>query len=348
MTRHKCSESCTRAAQNGPKIKCCKCQTVCFLNCFGFEAGAKVDNLDTVKLSVNGFVFTTYMSTLGFSCCTDVLTPTDQKKALKIPAADRSSSRNRATSSKDDDKILVNELKSMKEMLSSIQHATDANTAAIAEIKSLSTQTDANLKKVTEQNAVNHLQTPNGPAMNYVQQYRTKSYAKAAAGTPLSAKRKRSDSPPRQKPNFPTPKVGTKSNVNGLSVVPKLNRNRDERPKYEKALYVSGLDPMTSSEQLAEFIIANTPVNDLNRFKVHKMVKKDADVSKLKFVSFKVELNVNDLEILENVELWPEGIQVREFQIIPKNELGRHFPPLPANGPTATPNSTEASVAMDT
>lgn len=78
-------------------------------------------------------------------------------------------------------------------------------------------------------------------------------------------------------------------------------------------------------------LVANTPVTDKAKFNVHKMVKKGVDESTLKFVSFKVELNVEELNILDDVNLWPEGVQVREFQQVPKNELGNYFPSLNAN-----------------
>lgn len=113
---------------------------------------------------------------------------------------------------------------------------------------------------------------------------------------------------------------------------------------FQKALYVSGLDPMTTNEQLVEYIVGNTPANDATKFKVHKMLKKDADISSLKYVSFKVEMNVDELNILDDVDLWPEGVRVREFQQVPKNELGRHFPTLPV---TAAANSIETSDKME-
>lgn len=337
MSRHKCSaDSCPRAVINGPKMKCCKCDALCYLQCYGFESGTKIDGQDTVKITFNNeVVLTTFLSTMAFSCCTSTLAPAEQKASLKMPSVTRSASKSRSKSN-ENEQLLANELSSIKEMLTSIKNATEANTAEIAEIKSLSSQTDANVKKVSEQNAtMNLLSTPMAPAMDYVRSHRARSYAKAAAAT-TNNKRKRTDSPLRHKQKFPEAKVGTKTNVNGLSVVPKPNRNRDDKPNFAKALYVSGLDPATTNEQLADYIVANTSVNDQSKFLVHKMVEKDADVSQLKFVSSKVEINAEELEILDNVDLWPSGIRVREFQMVPKNQLGSYFPSLPSKAPVPT------------
>lgn len=111
-------------------------------------------------------------------------------------------------------------------------------------------------------------------------------------------------------------------------MVPKLNRISSEQPKFAKALYVSRLNPSVTNEELIDYIVSNTPVNDKTKFNVHKMVKKDADLSSMKFVSFKVELNAEDLDVLDDGDLWPEGVIVREFKPAPKNELGNYFPPI--------------------
>lgn len=343
MSQHKCSANgCPRAVINGPKIKCCKCENICYLQCYGFEAGAKVDGLETVKITSNGSVFTTYLSTMAFSCCTQTLSPNEQKSALKLPSASRSSSKTRAQKPSESEQKIANELSSIKEMLTSLKNATDANTVEIAAIKSLSTETEANVKKVTEQNATTQFSTPMAPAAAYVHNFRTRSYARAVAGTPKSTKRPRSKSPVREKSQFPEAKVGKKSNVNGLQVVPKVVRNRDVNPIFAKALYVSRLNPATTNEALSDYIVENTSVKDKTKFKVYKMIKKGVDESTLKFVSFKVEMNEEELEVLDDASLWPEGVLVREFQQVPKNELGRHFPGLP---PKDTPNATDHNVA---
>lgn len=226
-------------------------------------------------------------------------------------------------------------------MLQAIKSATDANTAEIAVIKSLSTETEANVKKVTEQSATTSQQSSQiGAALSYAQQFRGNALLKEANQTPNSAKRKPTSSPITSKMVLPTPKIGTKSNASGLSVVPKPNRNKENKPKFDKALFVSRMHPMSTCEEITGYIISNTTVKDPSKFNVHKMVKKDADLSSLKYESFKVELNEDDLD---NESLWPQGVVVCELKPAPKNELGRHFPPLNDKNKPATPVPMEST-----
>lgn len=277
-----------------------------------------------------------FVSCMTFVCCENDISASEVRTGLKWPTK-RDTSKSKATTND----IIATEMKSIKELITSIKNATDANTAEIAAIKSLSTQTDANVKKVTEQNGVmNQMQTPLAPGMKYIQEHRARSYAKAVSATPTGAKRKRLQSPAREKVQFPPAKIGKKSNVNGLSVVPKMNHVNDV-PKFAKALYVSRLNPVTTIEELSDYIIGNTPITDATKFKVHKMVKKGIDESTLKYVSFKVELNVEELEVLDDVDLWPQGVHVREFSSVPKNTLGNYFPSLNATKTTATTNPAD-------
>lgn len=128
--------------------------------------------------------------------------------------------------------------------------------------------------------------------------------------------------------------------------VPKPNINRDNKPKFEKALWVSRLNPATTNDDVIAYITSNTSIIDKERISVHKLVKKDIDLSTLKFVSFKVEMNADDLTVLNDSNLWPENVQVREFMQAPKNVLGNYFPPLNEQvNRTAATAETTASVS---
>lgn len=157
---------------------------------------------------------------------------------------------------------------------------------------------------------------------------------------PKSAKRRRTENSPKTvKYNAPKPKTGTKTAFSGLSVVAKPKRI--EKPTFAKAVWVSRLNPETTNEEIIDYIEKNTPVND--KFNVHKLVKKDRDVSTLKFVSFKVEVNEHDFEILMNPDVWPEDVMVREFLKNPT--LGDFFPDL--NAQKNRKLSTETIDLMD-
>lgn len=183
--------------------------------------------------------------------------------------------------------------------------------------------------------------TPVGQAMSYANAFKQRAIQKAASVTP--GKRKRYDSPQREKPKFPTPKIGTKSNVGGLSAIPQRARKNEEKPKFEKAIWISRLNPDTSEEQVIDYIVNNTSVTDKTKMNAHKLVKKGTEMSSLNFVSFKVELNLADFDVLNDPEVWPQHVLVREFSQAPKTTFGDHwFPALnQMNNEQATKSSEE-------
>lgn len=154
-------------------------------------------------------------------------------------------------------------------MLTTIQNATENNTADIAEIKMLSTSTEAGVKKVTEQNEANKLsQTPNvasdqhsSPQMFFAYALRRQMRPYRTSNESELPNRKRSESP-AAKINRPQPKIGTKSNVSGLTVVSQPERNM--KPFFEMALWVSRLNPAVTCEEVVTFITTNTPITDAN------------------------------------------------------------------------------------
>lgn len=196
---HKCDrDSCPTVNVNGPKTKCVKCLNPCFLKCFGFEKGEKVEGIETVKWKFGGGIVIAFLPTLAFACCTDSFASIEPKTVLKMPTARATSKTRQQKLTETNDSVVVTELSKIKEMLSSIKQATDTNTADIAEIKNLSTKTEANVKKVTEQNAVHRLHMHE----TQTNQASTPSFAQALKArtnfeTPnhYSAKRKRVENP---------------------------------------------------------------------------------------------------------------------------------------------------------
>lgn len=160
---------------------------------------------------------------------------------------------------------------------------------------------------------------------------------------PPSAKRSRPEKTPNKiKYNAPPPKVGTKTTFAGLSVVSKPKRA--ELQKFTKYIWVSRLKPETSEDEMIDYIVKNTSANDNTKFRVHKLVKKDADLSALKFVSFKIDVNENEFNTLCDPDVWPENIMVREFII--NKTLGEYmFPTL--NTSKNVPQSTESMDTLD-
>lgn len=237
---------------------------------------------------------------------------------------------------------IANDIKGIKETLSSIKIATDTNTA---EIKALAEKTDLSARKSDDQNVASNpfrfRGRPNtAPAMEYVHNYRERAMNKAY-GTPASAKRQRTDTParlsPRRNLQLPTPKMGTKSNVTGLSVVQTphtQDTRRETKPKFEEALWIFRLGPGTTCDDVINYITSNTSVAEKSSLSAHMLVKKGTDVTSLRFVSFKVEMNAADLDVLNDPNLLPENVQVREFMQRPEGvRLGDFF--SKANGKQA-------------
>lgn len=138
-------------------------------------------------------------------------------------------------------------------------------------------------------------------------------------------KRKRTDDLPRTKINAPRANPGTKKMSTGLSVIQKTVRV--EKPKFDKAIWVSRFAPESTNEEIIDWISKEIPTKDI--FQVHKLVKKDRDVSTLRFVSYKIEVSQRDFETMMNPDMWPEEVLVREF-FSQKKTLGDFFPALDA------------------
>lgn len=304
------------------------------------------------KILPDGTVVAMIVSCMAFSCCDETVGASDIRTALKMPKGRASSSKSNANASTSE---IVSEMKIMKQLLESIQMVSEESAVNINAMKKSTSKTEENVQKLAdrhENNAVSFTATPDtSPALSYVNAYRKKAMAKANGtpiGTPNRMKRPRTESPSRPKVNYPEPKMGTKTNANGLSVVVQSNRNSDNKPKFQKALWVSRLNPATTNDDVIAYITSNTSVTDKARINVHKLVRKDVDLTTLKFVSFKVEMNAEDLDILNDSNLWPQHVQVREFMQTPQNVLGNYFPPLNAQDNNATSVAAAATTAKTT
>ena len=71
-------------------------------------------------------------------------------------------------------------------------------------------------------------------------------------------------------------------------------------------------------------------------------MKKDRELTSLKFVSFKVEVNDEDFDHLMDPEIWPVDIRVREF--LQKQTLGDYLLPQLSK----TKNRTQSNDRMET
>lgn len=125
---------------------------------------------------------------------------------------------------------------------------------------------------------------------------------------------------------LPSPQQGTKDVELGKPVDrPKTVRNSALRHfnALSEAFCVSNLHPETTTEEIEYYIIEHTQVKDKSKFKVTKMVKKDADLSQLTFVTFKIAIVPELYNILYDRSNWPKNKTVREFRkmLPPKSTL---------------------------
>lgn len=162
-----------------------------------------------------------------------------------------------------------------------------------------------------------------------------------------SAKRSRTDKPIQQikKPNVPEPKIGTNVNASRLVAVSvaKPVSKKVEKPKFEKAIWVSRLPTATKEEDVRDYISGISSVS--SNLSIHKLVKKGRDCSELNFISFKIAVNEADFVILNDPSVWPTGVLVREFMEVKPITFADHLP-INLNGKNAR-NSTEESIAME-
>lgn len=359
---HVCNrENCNPLNVNGPKTKCTNCGNLCYLKCFGFESANKINGLDAVKLIfADSKVVYMFVSQLAFACCTDTVQVSALKQALKLPR-NRSTSNSRQSKPTESNELsIAQKLSNINDVLAAIKTASDANTVEIekklndigATTNEIRNHTTVMVDKATRPFKIPStnqppISTPNSNRRNPNTQTPSTSYANITRNNqpPNSAKRPRTENASTKnanKPKFNVPpaKIGTKTSVSGLSVI--AQPKQIEKPNFSKAVWVSRFSPATTSDEITKYITENSSIVDKTRFNVHKLVKKDQNLSLLKFVSFKIEVNDDDFNMLINEEFWPQEVWVREF--LRDRKLGDFmvFPILNANK-TKTPST----VAMD-
>lgn len=137
----------------------------------------------------------------------------------------------------------------------------------------------------------------------------------------------------------PTPKCGTRDIEIGRPVVARtfVERKTSRKPnELTMALWASNFHPETTTEELDNYIIEYTEVKDKTKFKCTKLVKKDADLTKLTYVSFKIDVSPETYEILKHKENWPKNKTIREFSKLspPKPTLNDFIPATKSNTDT--------------
>lgn len=350
---HSCNrDNCPPTNVSGPKTNCIKCGNLCYLKCFGFVACDKINGNDAVKLKIaDNCVVYSLLSQFAFVCCTEKTPTNELKQALKLPSTRSTSKTRQAKSNEIIEFEIANDLLSIKDMLTAIKTSNDVNAMELSEIKSVTIETNETLKKGNKQKDTMNHQSP-------IASFADKLKMNLISRTPKRSLSQMEQDKPGKK--LPTPKQGKRDIIIGRPVEPKQPRiPKENKPKFDKAVRVSGLHRDTTVEEMNQFILDYTNVNDKSQFECHKLVKKDADISEFTFVSFKISINDEHFDQFMDPETWPNGNYVREFLSKPtlgdfilssKSNLSqrdkkRKFAEKNVSKPTETTNQSESVIS---
>lgn len=342
---HTCNrEDCKRENVNGPKANCYACKKLCFLGCYGVLFNHLTAYKQTENESDQFFTPTSNIQFICTACLQPSKTPSSQV------SLNESMNLGTPKTEKITIKAIATEIVKLQEQFASFQSSSNDMNNKLDSIEIKTTDIKANTEAVLNKTSAQPNNTngkspvvfgsplisgrPFRPQLNRS----VKTWASVAANngnasqnsTPNGTKRRRVNETPVQqmkksKPNVPVPKTGTNANASGLVVVAKpAPKKPAEKPKFEKAVWVSRLGPTVTEECIKNHIASISSIS--SNFTVHKLVKKDRDVSTLNFVSFKIAVNIPDFEILNDPSVWPENVLVREFVEIKPATFGDFLP----------------------
>lgn len=142
--------------------------------------------------------------------------------------------------------------------------------------------------------------------------------------------------------NRPKPKIGTSEAIIG-QVMPPLRGGVTGR-KFDRSLWVSRFHVETTTDQIMDYVVSKTGCEDRTKFFCKKLVKRDADLTTLKFVSFKIDVLEEFFDGLSDPSIWPNYVLVREFFNEQNNEpikvavLGAQMELMDETGQSGTSN----------
>lgn len=128
----------------------------------------------------------------------------------------------------------------------------------------------------------------------------------------------------------------------------------DDSPRFW--LYLSRVSRNVTEEQITKLAIDRLGVSEI---KAKRLVAKGKDVSRMRFISFKVGMNFDLKDKALESSTWPDGLLVREFEERsgeifwePTNAVNfqqNPTPPVPPQDPrnTPTPKSTPVSMPLE-
>lgn len=316
---HKCNrDDCLRENVNGPKAKCTKCNNLCYLKCFGFEKCATMDNIDVIRYPLpNGGAIHTFLPHIAFVCCNESITTAELKANMKVPPKTRGTSQTRQAKQPVENTMIMNEIAEIKDKITKMNITTEKNTTELSSIKTTVNENNVLCKSLENKANVSSTATHNN------QFTKTPTFARIVADNRrlLTPKRKLDtvNKPKQLSENWPKPVCGTRDINIGPRPKPvtlekaNANKARNTRANFDKSIWVSGLAPATTNEEMMDFVLKASGSEDKNQFNCRKLVKKDADIDQLSYISFKIDANEQLFEQLMNPDIWPNYVRIRQF-----------------------------------
>lgn len=368
MPPHICSrEDCPPVNTYGPKANCIKCHKTGFLLCHDFQKHGADSKFVKITLPIGSklILSTSSMNWVCPSCETagivvtengpmtsETSTSSGKQKPDKAAIFNALNEIKSMIKENARDSIRMNET-----VVEKLDEIGPAVVGIVQQNKSFEQKLDWQLNKQGTQNArdlANELfrrpaakktgnptvypaGTPNSrPSYSTILQTKTPVMSQPTTSMLMSGKRRRttellmidnSTSQTVNKVNVPSPQQGTKNVQIGKPVEARKIPPKKVNP-LTKSVWVSGFHPDTTTDEIANYITENTAVTDKTKFYISKLVKKDHDITKMTFISFKIDVSPEDFDVLCKRENWPERNKVREFVKLspPKSTLNEFMP----------------------
>lgn len=343
QSTHTCErDKCPAKSVQGPTVKCVKCHRTFYLLCFGFSKCGAVGI--RYKTSFNSHIAID-PSKIVFTCggCDAVFledavnnTIEAERKKLMQEKNDAKSTMNTpntsglATSKLPNDRPTSNvelkkDLMNITTIVKQIKQSIGVHSDDLASIKQLSMDIAKNVSNGSAANlrteSFDAIATTPKPTSfsQIVNEQRLLNRQSTARKRPAAAMK----TPTNKPKNLPPQKMGTRTIQSDLKVVSAPQRQQIQKPNFDKSIHVSRIDKSVTLEMINEYISQNSQLKQTENFRCSLLVKKDKDVTTLTFVSFKVDVNSEHFDLLNDVNFWPEGVLIREF--IPKTKTLADF-----------------------
>lgn len=308
MGPHICNrDDCGFLAVSGPKVKCAKCDRICFLTCYGFAKSG----MNGVKFSLeSGAAIGFKINSLVFTCnnCDSVfLNDAISELPDNLPKP------------KLDEKEAQTQTSSIEKMANDI-----------ADLKSAVSELTKNVNsKFIDMTAV----TPTNQSLSSLQ-FPTMAQALRANLNSPSYKRKLGQTVSQKvniTPKLPQQKKGTRTGNVGLDVAP----NPKPSPKFAKSIHISRIATSVTIDKITEYVCTSANIQPNVDFRCTLLVKRDKDLSTLSFISYKIDVTEDKFDQLMNVDFWPEGVLIRQFVPIDRQPI--QFANFSATSPNEIP-----------